>query len=132
LKFIEGGGIGKLSELRLKLMKFYEFLQFLYPKKFGLIKRRMTPDAPSNARAAITLPIMVFHLLYHSSPVPDAAISTHATMIAINDARRMTVTSILVNQSIRRGKAVSSEMVSASGFAVAFAHKACLSASEII
>ena len=66
----------------------------------------MTPDAPSNARAAITLPIMVFHLLYHSSPVPDAAIITHATMIAINDARRITVTSILVNQSIRRGKAV--------------------------
>lgn len=78
-----------------------------YPKKFGLIRRRITPDAPSNARAAITLPMILVPLAYHSSLSPDAAIITPATMIAMNDARRITVTSILVNQSISAGKAVS-------------------------
>jgi len=68
----------------------------------------MTPDAPNNARAAITLPMILVPLVYHSSLSPDAAIITPATIIATNEARRITVTSILVNQSIRAGKAVSS------------------------
>jgi|GEM_PF-4447104 len=90
----------------------------------------MTPDAPSKAMAAMTLPMIFLPLVYHSSPLPEAAIITPATMIAMKDARRITVTSILVNHSIRRGNAVFSETANTSGLAAAFAPSALSSASE--
>jgi hypothetical protein len=51
------------------------------------------------------LPISLVHLLYHSSEEPDAAIITPATIIAINEASKITVTNILVSQSMSKGNA---------------------------
>ncbi|MBU1627256.1 hypothetical protein KKB18_07805, partial [bacterium] len=79
-----------------------------------MIRRRITPDAHSKANAATTPPIICLHLEAEVSEDPEAAIITPATIMAINDASRMTVTSILVNQSIRRGNASSSEMIKVS------------------
>ena len=72
------------------------------------MRRNITHDAHSRANAATTLPINCFPFDAVASEDPDAAIITPATMIAINDARRITVTSILVSHSIKRGNASSS------------------------
>lgn len=71
-----------------------------YPKKFGLIKRNITPEAHKIASPTATLTII--SLPHLGLPV---AIITPATTISTNEVIKMTLMSILVSIPIKRGKA---------------------------
>ena len=72
-----------------------------YPKKFGLIKRKITHEAPSKA-----IPITTFIIIFlppHGSPV---AILIPPMIIKTKEVIKISVTNILVKLHIRTGKAV--------------------------
>lgn len=75
---------------------------FLYPKKLGLIRRKITHEAPSRAIPIMTLIIIFFHQL--TLPV---AIIIPPIIIKTNDTINITVTNILVRLHIKIGKAFS-------------------------
>ncbi|HCY21795.1 TPA: hypothetical protein DIC40_08365 [Patescibacteria group bacterium] len=77
-----------------------------YPKKFGLIRRRITPDAPKRAKATITFPISAFPLDAQLSSPPEAEIITQPANMPTNPIKIITVTNILVSPHISIGKAV--------------------------
>gem|GEM_PF-3024728 len=72
-----------------------------YPKKFGLIKRKMTPEAPRRAIPTTTLMIIFF------PPGLPVAIMIPQMMIKTNETIKIIVTSILVRLHIKTGNAVS-------------------------
>lgn len=63
------------------------------------------------ANAAITLQISSFPLLAEPSLAHHIAIITHATTMAINEERRITVINIFVSHKTKRGNASVSVMV---------------------
>jgi hypothetical protein len=77
-----------------------ECFLFFYPKKFGFIRRRITPEAPRSAIPTTTLMIIFFP---HDG-FPEAIIIPH-TIININETIKITVTNILVRLDIKTGKA---------------------------
>lgn len=84
-----------------------------YQKKLGLIKRRITPDAPSNAIAITTFIIIFLHPL--GFPV---AIIIPPTIINTKEVIRIKVTSILVKLHIKVGNAVAHVTHVSSGLGV--------------
>jgi hypothetical protein len=77
-----------------------------YPKKFGLIARNITHDAPSKANAITTCLINFFPLVACSSLAHPIDINTPHTIIAIKQNINITVITILVNHANKRGNAV--------------------------
>ena len=77
-----------------------------YPKKLGLIRRRITPEAQRRASPIATFTIM--SLPHFESPV---AIMTPATIIRMNDVIRITLTTIFIRLQTRIGNAVDSLIV---------------------
>lgn len=75
---------------------------FYYPKKLGLIRRKITPDAQRRAIPTTTLMIIFFPPL--GFPV---AIIIPPRIIRTKETIRMTVTNILAKLDINTGKAVS-------------------------
>lgn len=76
-------------------------LCLIYPKKFGFIKRKITPDAQSKAIPVTTFIIIFFHQL--GLPV---AIIIPPIIIKTKEIIRINVTNILVKLHINTGKAV--------------------------
>jgi len=76
----------------------------------GFIRRRITPDAPSIARAITTSIISFFPFVALCSSDQAAEIITPPANIAIKDHNIMIVTNILISHPIRVGKASSSSM----------------------
>ena len=72
-----------------------------YPKKLGLIKRRITHEAPRSA-----IPITTLIIIFLPQLGLPVAIMIPPTIIKINDTIKITVTNILVKLHIKVGNAV--------------------------
>lgn len=72
-----------------------------YPKKLGLIKRKITPDAQRSA-----IPTTTFMIIFFPPLGLPVAIIIPPTMIKTKDIIKINVTNILVKLHIKTGKAV--------------------------
>jgi len=86
---------------------------YVYPKKFGLTRRRITPDAPRIANPIATF--IIKSLPHFASPVDH--ITPPATIIT-KEAIRITLINILTNAVTRIGNAVVSLIVEVGSCAV--------------
>jgi len=84
------------------LYKGGQICYFFYPKKLGLIKRKITPDAPRRA-----IPITTFMIISIHHFLLPVEIMIPQTIIKTKDKIKITVTNILVRLHINTGKAVS-------------------------
>ena len=73
---------------------------FLYPKKFGLIRRKITPDAPRSA-----IPTTTFIIIFLPQAGSPVAIMIPPITIRTNDMIKITVTNILTKLHIKTGNA---------------------------
>jgi hypothetical protein len=84
---------------------------FVYQKKFGLIKRNITPIAPRIANPMITFLIIFFPVVTFSGEAHQVAIMTPHIMIKINETIKIAVINIFIRAVIRIGKALHSSIV---------------------